>query len=280
VLRSGAASATIDPDDGCRVTSLTVDGVELLGLDDDTPGAASSPFHHGLFPMAPFAGRIRHGRFRFAGVDHQVPVNLGAHAIHGTVCDRAWSPVPGAPATWTCPLGERWPFPGHAVQRADLREDGLRLELEVHADDPDRPMPVTAGWHPWWRRVLLTPAGPSGGAEVDVAASVQYRKDDEGIPDGTVHPPTPGPYDDCFTGLARPPRIAWAGFGDVELVSSADHLVLYTEPRTAVCVEPQTGPPDAVNLGRAAVVAAGGPLVVTLDVRWRREPSGSGGSAR
>jgi aldose 1-epimerase len=279
-LTAGDTVALIDPDDGCRLTSLAFDGVDVIGRDEEQP--VESQFHHGCFPMAPFAGRIRHGRFVHDGRTYAVPVNFGdGHAIHGTVCDRAWAPA-GSDHEWTCALGDRWPFNGHAIQRASLSSDSLRLELEVHADadgdDDTRSMPATLGWHPWFRRVIDGRA-----AELTFDAALQYRKDDEGIPDGHRAPPWGNdPLDDCFTGVAQapPPSVNWPGVGTLEVVSDASHLVVYTAPATALCVEPQTGPPDGPNLGEAAIVTPGRPLRAWMELRWRWARSGSGGSGR
>lgn len=268
-LSAGPATAVIDVEDGCRLASLSfAEGLELIGRDEEA--AAESPFHHGAFPMVPWAGRIRHGRFAFEGVAHELTINFEDHAIHGTVCDRPWSATGDRQHEWRCDLGDRWPFGEHAVQRAELHADRLRLELEVHA--ADAPMPATIGWHPWFRRAV-------GGAEVELSfdAERQYRKDDEGIPDGElVRPvPTPDPLDDCFAGLRSTPSITWPGVGRLDVESDASHLVVYTAPSSALCVEPQTGPPDAVNLGLATIVAPGRPLTAWMELRWRPAPSGT-----
>jgi aldose 1-epimerase len=273
-VTAGEATAVIDPNDGCRLVSLSfVDGLDVIGRDEEQPLA--SPFHHGAFPMAPCAGRIRHGRFTFEGRPYDVPVNFEGHAIHGTVCDRPWEST-GNADEWTCDLGDRWPFAGRVVQRASLTPDRFRFELELHASGSS--MPATIGWHPWFRRVV-------GGASASVrfGAGLQYRKDDEGIPTGERAAPWGNePLDDCFTDIDRssPPTITWAGAGSLEVVSDASHLVVYTAPPSAVCVEPQTGPPDAPNLGEAPVVTAGRPLTAWMELRWRPAPSGTDGSGR
>ncbi len=276
---AGSLQVTIDPEDGCRVTSMAAGGVELVGLDDDTPGARRSPYHHGIFPMAPFAGRLRHGEFTFREAPHRVPADFEGHAIHGLVCDRPWKTE--SENVWTCAFDERWPYPGFVRQRLDLDERRLRLDLEVHAADSAWPMPVTAGWHPWLRRRLqLADGSESVGAEVCFDAESVYVLDGDGIPDGERAAPGPGPFDDCFTGLRSAPEVEWPGVGTLEIASGASHLVVYTEPRTAVCVEPQTGPPDAVNLGEAAVVVHGHPLSVWMELRWRPASAGNAESGR
>jgi galactose mutarotase-like enzyme len=44
--------------------------------------------------------------------------------------------------------------------------------------------------------------------------------------------------------------------------------VVYTVPADAICVEPQTAPPDALNAG-PAVVEPGRPLVAEMTWTWR-----------
>ncbi|HEX9992774.1 MAG TPA: hypothetical protein VGB14_07600, partial [Acidimicrobiales bacterium] len=83
-LAAGPAVAVVDPDCGGRIASLTLDGAELLVTEGD------EPLDWGCFPMAPWAGRVRRGRFRFDGREHQLTVDLPPHAIHGTTYTRPW----------------------------------------------------------------------------------------------------------------------------------------------------------------------------------------------
>jgi aldose 1-epimerase len=62
----------------------------------------------------------------------------------------------------------------------------------------------------------------------------------------------------------------------LEIDSSAEFWVVYDERDDALCVEPQTAPPDAVNLAAAAGVEPplaepGRPVSVTMRWRWWRE---------
>ena len=60
-----------------------------------------------------------------------------------------------------------------------------------------------------------------------------------------------------------------AGALEVALTSTCDHVVLYDETRHAICVEPQTGPPDALNhLERATIVRPGHPLIAEMSLTW------------
>lgn len=267
VLHAGDARLTIDPALGGRFTSLVVAGQELLVTE------GYGPMRWGCYPMAPFAGRIRDGRFTFRDREHVLPRNLPPHAIHGTVFERAWA-VTG-PGELTIDLGETWPFAGHVVQRIALREDGLDATLKVQADEP---MPVSMGWHPWFRRHLTGttdhPAPTSAPVELDFDAGVMLERGADGLPTGRRTVPGPRPWDDCFTGLRSAPRVTWPGILELELTSTADFWVVYDEPIEGICVEPQTAPPDFVNLAVAAgeeppVAAPGQPTGVAMSWRWR-----------
>jgi aldose 1-epimerase len=259
-LRAGSARVLLDETGGGRVERLTVGGLDLLvppDLDDH---------NYGAFPMAPWAGRIRHGEFHFDGADYRLPCNHPPHAIHGIVRDRRWRVDEESPsaAVLSVALDAPWPFGGRVVQRVALTEHALALTMEVHARE--RSMPVTCGWHPWWYR---TPPGAAHPLEVELHADAMYRRDDEDIPTGELGAVTPPPWDDCFTELGAPAAVLrWPDAATVTVETDCSCAVVFTEPEHAICVEPQSGPPDAVNLGRAAIVTPDAPLVVHAAFRW------------
>ena len=157
----------------------------------------------GSYPMAPFAGRIRHGRFAFRGTEHRLPLGMPPHAIHGVAWDRPWRV--DDPTTLSIDLDDRWPFRGRVVQRFALDEESLRVELTLEAAEA---MPATIGWHPWFRRFLV-PGDPS--VTVDLDADEMLVRDGEGIPSGERMAPPPGPWDDAFTGVHGEPTLTWPG---------------------------------------------------------------------
>jgi galactose mutarotase-like enzyme len=261
-LNAGKATAVVDPHGGGRLETLRVGEVDLLLTPEDDAGATG---HFGSFVMAPWAGRTRHGRFTFRGQDYQLPLNDREHALHGTVRDRPWA-VEGAgthKVLLSCDLGPHWPFAGWVEHLVRLHEDHLDLELSVHANDDA--MPAACGWHPWWRRTL--PDGET--AELELHADAMHRRDDEGIavPD-LVRPPSPGPWDDCFTELSAPAKLRWSDTIEVTIDTDCPDLVVFDELDEAVCVEPQTGPPDALN-HEPFVVEPDRPLRATTRWRWQ-----------
>jgi aldose 1-epimerase len=257
-LSAGDARVRILPEQGARIAGLQVAGLELLVTPD------VDDHNYGAFPMAPWTGRIRRGRFTFDGVEYQMPINDPPHAIHGTVRDHPWVVDEQDPthAVLSQALTDPWPFGGHAVMRFELAPDALNLTFEVHAGD--RAMPAECGWHPWWRRN----AGRGEGLEVELRASAMYRRDDDYIPTGELVDITPPPWDDCFTQLGEPAAVLhWPGAASVEITTDCSCLVVFTEPELAICVEPESGPPDQFNLD-PRVVHPGDPLVARATWRW------------
>lgn len=257
-LTAGSARVEVDEVGGGRIERLEVDGLALL-----VPKEVDER-NHGAFPMAPFAGRVRDGRFAFEGTDHQLPRNKAPHAIHGYVRDLRWQVGQSGTdsAVLGVKLGDPWPFAGRVVQRFALAPDRLDLTMEVHATG--RPMPASCGWHPWWSRELSR----GDALEVELHADAMYRRDDDGIPTGELSPVTPPPWDDCFTELGAPAAVlTWPGALSVTVETDCPCVVVYTEPEHAVCVEPQSGPPDELNLA-PRVVEPDAPLVVHAAFRW------------
>ena len=127
-------------------------------------------------------------------------------------------------------------------------------------------MPAHCGWHPWWSRELET-SGASA-VEVELHADGMYLRDDAGIPTGVLAPVSGPPWDDCFTELGAPVAVLrWPKMVDVAIETDCPCIVVFTEPEHAVCVEPQSGPPNEFNL-RPHVVTPDAPLVVHSTWRW------------
>ncbi len=125
-LEAEPARLEVDLESGGRLASLEIAGLPLL------VGRLGDAIRWGCYPMAPWAGRVREGRFTYAGKSHALPITAPPHAIHGTVYDRPWRDE--GEGELSIDLGEAWPFPGRALQRISLEPDGLSLRLEVHAE--------------------------------------------------------------------------------------------------------------------------------------------------
>ncbi|MEU3609436.1 aldose 1-epimerase [Streptomyces sp. NPDC035033] len=256
-LTAGDAELTINPARGGRIESLRIAGTEVLKQGE----------RYGSFPMVPWCGRTAYGRFRDGAATHLLPVNADPHAIHGTVRDRAWT-VARATATeavLTCDLDDPWPYKGRVTQVLELAEDRLTLRFGVEAYDDS--FPAQAGWHPWFLRNL-----GQGGEDVAIgfAPGWQEERGDDHLPTGHRIAPLPGPWDDCF-GMPDgvDVTLTWPGELELKVTSRAEWVVIYDEPADAVCVEPQTGPPNGLNT-HPRLVTPIDPLEVESVWAWQR----------
>lgn len=234
VLTSGSIRAEIAPRDGGRLAQLVIDGTPLL--IDHTADAAAIDW--GSYPMVPWAGRIRRGQFTFDGVEHQLPINLGDHAIHGVGFTRSWAVENHgdrrASLLLAMPDDGAWPFGGIATQQLTVDDDGITMAITVTATD--QAFPVSFGWHPWFRK-------PDS---LEFHPTAMYRRDTDHIVVDEMIDVTAGPWDDCFTNTE--PVVAVVDGVRLRLTSNCDIWVVYDEPPHATCIEPQTGPPDAFNI--------------------------------
>lgn len=269
-LTAGESAVEVHPEEGGRIGQITVAGQPLL---IDVPAVSErTGIGWGMYPMAPWAGRIREGAFTFDGVAHRLEINhhdgdagdatdvRRGHSIHGTVHDRAWTVTqPSANSlALECPLAGAldWPYAGMARQRLDLAHDRLDLELVVDTDAGR--FPAEVGWHPWFRK-------PD---HLDFAPREMYQRDVFGLPSGALVSPSAGPWDDCFLNTAPVVlRYDRDVVGAVTVVSDCTHTVVYDQPVDATCVEPQSGPPDAFNLIHH-VVDQDTPLQRHMSITW------------
>lgn len=255
-IGNDALSVEIAPAAGGRIAQITCDGIEWLVGHDDANAAAIA---WGSYPMLPWAGRIRGGGFDFDGRHHQLPLNLGGHAIHGVGFDLPWQVEAHSPAqaelSLRLPEDARWPFGGSARQRIAVEGDALRLELSVSAGGRAMPMPAI-GWHPWFRK-------PD---RLDFHPDAFYPRDTAGIATLPLAPPPAGPWDDCF--INRQPVVLHRGHRRLQLSSDCEHWVVFDEPAHATCVEPQSGPPDVFNLAPDRTLAPGQTLAAWFLLEW------------
>jgi aldose 1-epimerase len=258
-LTAGDAEVTVRPGDGCRIGSLRVDGTELLRQGD----------RFGSFPMVPWCGRIRDGRFRDGARVHQMPLNAAPHAIHGTARDGVWRTarhgLTATGAVFTHELTDPWPYPGLVTQTVEITPDSLTLGLAVETYGSS--FPAQLGWHPWFNRRL-----EADGPEVEIAfdAAWQEERGDDHLPTGRRVDPFPGPWDDCF-GMPEgvDVTLTWPGRLALTVASREPWVVVYDEQEAAVCVEPQTGPPNGLNTAPRLVTPVE-PLEATTTWTWRR----------
>jgi aldose 1-epimerase len=226
----------IDLDQGGRIASLKWRDMEF-----------ATPFRGevhtwGWYSMVPWAGRIRDGIIRNAnGQEFQLPVTIDPpHALHGFGFISSWQEIGPGRSLLHLPA----PYGGASIeQRIEVLDDAVRWSLEYEPGGCD--LPVWLGIHPWFPRDLEH----GGSAEIEFTAELMLERDSEGLPLGKLIAPTKQPWDDAFTSIRGVPAIVWEDAARIDIECDAPWWVVYTEDAEALCIEPQTAPPDAANLG-------------------------------
>ncbi len=208
---------------------------------------------------------MKDGRFHDGATVHQMPLDHPPHALHGFGRDARWRPA-GACATeaaFTYDLVDPWPTPGRVTQVVTLAEDSLTLTMgvETYGDS----FPAQAGWHPWFLRNL-------GGRDVELSFDPAWQEERgaDHLPTGKRIDRQPGPWDDCF-GMPDgvDVTLTWPGTLELRVTSRSEWVVVYDEEAEAVCVEPQSGPPNGINTAPRLVTPVD-PLEVSTTWTWRR----------
>ena len=128
-------------------------------------------------------------------------------------------------------------------QKIEVLDDAIRWSLEYEPNGCD--LPAWLGFHPWFARDLER----GGSAEIEFDATEMLIRGSDGIPTGKRSAPTPPPWDDAFTGIKGTPAVVWEDVARISIECDAPWWVVYSEDSDGVCIEPQTAPPDAQNLG-------------------------------
>ncbi|MBI1352576.1 MAG: aldose 1-epimerase [Actinomycetales bacterium] len=268
-LAGDDVTVTIDARLGARAVSWRVDGHELLG------GRSSHPVEHGMYPMAPWAGRVRDNAVGEGAGRHSLPVTYDPWALHGTVLARPATAVDVRLEEASSVLVARfddhpeWPWPMSV--RVEWRVIGRVLEADIVVSAPAEGFPAVVGWHPWFRRRL----DGSASAVWSCDGAGQLRRGSDHLPTGDLDPydPSSGPFDDAFAVPDGHARVTWPGVLDLSVQSDGDWYVVFDELPDTLCIEPQSGPPD--GLREAGRPSAFGPVrraeperPVSLRTRW------------
>jgi aldose 1-epimerase len=209
---------------------------------------------HGSFLMAPWVAELHLGRLAFRGETHQLPANVGRHAVHGLVMNGAWV-VESRSATRVAlvrELVDPWPFGGHVRHEIRLDDRGVtQIAIVVAAA---RAMPVSIGWHPWFR------CESPNRSRVRVEATGRLDLDDELIPTGRVlalsgdvdlrEAPTFGErrIDVVYVGAASPVEYLQPGLRLSMAFDPAISVVVVYSTAGTICIEPWSVWPDAVRM--------------------------------
>jgi aldose 1-epimerase len=214
-----------------------------INLFPDVLFPLSSSSSSASFLMAPYSNRIRDGKFSFGQSTYQL--SLGEkHAIHGDVRNRSWSPREISEVRGVFELdAERcpdfnFPFPAVYECQIELLDSGFRQSLLIENRGTEM-MPVGGGFHPYFRRELLSGEVP----QLCFRARGSYESESEvPLPTGVIRDLTQfndygtlkelcSGHDDCFFGWDGEAILYWPEAGirlHIEASNNCQHVILYS----------------------------------------------------
>ncbi|HTY94753.1 MAG TPA: aldose 1-epimerase [Steroidobacteraceae bacterium] len=259
VLRNADGRLTLDAAHGGAIRDFSWRGLAVLR--PAAAGTGSDPFATACFPLVPYANRIAHGRFAFAGRSVQLRRNWDRdpHPLHGQGWRCAWS-IGNATATRAVLTydggGDDWPWRYRAEQGFALLEDGLEVRLSIE-NRSGSAMPGMLGLHPYF------PA--AGVASVAARTRTLWLTDAEALPVEAVptppeysfdapRPPTAVALDHCFDDWDGVASVRWPDRALTVTATGCRSLHVYAPAGgDFFCLEPQTAAAGALNRGSGEV---------------------------
>lgn len=261
-LNAGALVLEVSPRWGGSITQFYIETggrrINLFHQADERANKGPLPLGAACFPMVPYAGRLRGGKYQYRFRNIRFPLDAFSepNTSHGDGWMRPWqvSRCSQQVAVLSMLPIQAPPFRYRCRQVIRLSKDGLRVRIRLWNDE-DIPMPVGIGLHPYFPRCsspILTAALPK-----------KWRFDEGLLPDKLQ-------TNDLASEIALGAAISalpaheefwgWNGEATINWPSEGVSLRLYTEPRLhgAVlwaphgrdffCFEPVSHSTDAFNL--------------------------------
>jgi aldose 1-epimerase len=254
-IASGKHKLVIDSIAGGRAIEWFIDDLQILGPNGDHPLVG------GWYLMAPWAGRIKDNQVVYKGSNFPQDINFQDWAIHGTVLfsegqvrNQSETSVEIVHET-----NDKWPVKMQIVQKWSITNNFVKCHASVSSASGE--FPAEIGWHPWFNRQLKK----GKPAKFGIEAISQYEKDERFFTLNKTKPIGIPPFDDAFDVPTGKGFIEWPDALRIDFSSDVDTFVIFDEPQDVFCIEPQTGPPDAINHPRH-IVSPGKPLEAS--VKW------------
>ena len=244
-IRIGQQQLVFDTALAGRAISWKYQGIELLGA------SGADPVEFGFYPMLPWAGRLADNSVSVNPVNGELikqEINYQGWAIHGLSFDNpltSWSVQTDEHSTTF--LGVQrisgWMVDLEATFTWRIDEHSLETTIEVKPIK-DVVSRVVVGWHPWFRKSL----GSGFPAVLKIDNAHLLTKVDS-LPTGelVVCDDTLGPFDDALIVPSKTAVIEWPKALQLRITNSHEWFVIYDGNKDLICVEPQTGAPNALN---------------------------------
>jgi aldose 1-epimerase len=157
VLRKGSLSVGIAPEGGAALTRFDVTigakKFDILRRASEHPLRTPAALSASCFPMIPYAGRLREGKFEFERHSIHYPLNAlpERHSSHGDGFTRPWAltALERHRAVLDILPASSAPIQYHCTQSIELADDRLDVKLTIRNLESRR-IPIGVGLHPYF----------------------------------------------------------------------------------------------------------------------------------
>lgn len=261
LLRKGAITVGIAPEHGGSLTRFDArlgdTLVEILRSARDGDSSGLWVLGASSFPMLPYCGRLREGRFRFNHHSFRYPLNAlpERHSSHGDAWTRHWTLtcLDHRKAVMTLKNDADAPLGYECTQEVAVSSDRVDVCFAIR-NASTRPIPVGVGIHPYFANRSI--------ATIKARLPLRWEMDSELMPVGLVDNPSGAallrgqpvpemPIVSEFAGWDGTATIEWPSLGvtvRVETVPALKHAVLWVpKGEDFFCFEPTSHATDALN---------------------------------
>jgi galactose mutarotase-like enzyme len=230
-LVRGEVAVGIVPERGALVTSIVASGKELLYLDRATLDDPTKNVRGGIPVLFPYAGKLEGGRLVAAGT------SMGQH---GFGRNRPWAVQEQSEGALRLRLVQdeatraQFPYDYDADYVVTLLPRGAEVRLRVR-NRGTGPVPLSPGWHPYFRCPTAKKAQVTGSVEGFTADKLG---DDREFDFGLVPP------------LTGETEFQVPELGTVRIAFSPEmrHMQFWSQPgKDFICLEPFWGPANTIN---------------------------------
>lgn len=288
---TSALTATFVPSAGMICTSLSDDGVELLGQRRGLQAYLDNGKTMGIPLLYPWANRLSANNYAVDG--HTVALTPGQGGVrtdeHGLPMHGVLAAYPGwlvteqsgTRLTADLDFGAQplllasFPFPHILTADVTLNSRTLTVQTTV-TPTTEASVPLCYGFHPY----LTIPGVPRAQWMLQTPPLHHLPVDDRGIPTGTAEdwPASSEPlgdknFDDGFDGVAPGTVFALSGGGrHIEVVFEQGYpaaQIFAPAGEDLVAIEPMAAPTNALRAGGYRTAVPGRPSVSTFSIRVR-----------
>ena len=238
---AGRTRAVIAPARGALVTRFSVDGEELLYLDEATFLDETKNVRGGNPVLFPSPGKLKDDRYA-----------RGTLKQHGFARTMPWRVIEQDPTAlrleliWSSETRANYPWDFRAELLFSIAPSRLRIEQTVTAGANDSPMPFGFGFHPYF----LVPNDEKRAARIETGATRAFDNVEKKNIDLHGIDLAAGEVDlHLLDHNCDESALSWFG-RSVRVRASSDYRrwVIWTLPgKDFVCLEPWTCPGDALN---------------------------------